>query len=163
MRLLGFFRLRVCRGRREGIGYGARRPINNRPQDAILPHFGSCRLFGCTGMRLHTDYVGAQLCRDAEYGQSIAGEHPLDLLVVQTRQLGAFEHVVQAADSSETGVDGGEGIVGAKQHFVPDAVLLDEHEGVIQLKRAVVERGDIGVDIRVLTDGDDALALVGVA
>src|SRR5439155_5434181 len=48
----------------------------------------------------------------------------------------------------------------AKQNLVPHPVLLNQHEGMVELKRPVVEGRTIGVDIGMLSDGDHTLALV---
>ena len=55
------------------------------------------------------------------------------------------------------------GIVGAEQHLVPHAVFLHQHQAVVELERPVVQRADVGVDVRVLADRHHALALVGMA
>ena len=87
-------------------------------------------------------------------------KHLFHAVVIEARELGAFEHVVEVAHAVNRGVDGCEGVVAAEKEFVPDAVFLEEHQRMVVLKRTVVKGGAIGVDVAVLAYGGDALAFV---
>ena len=94
--------------------------------------------------------------------QRIAFDTGLDLCLVEARQGRAVEHPVQPEEALDRGIDRREGVVGAEQHLGPDAVLLHEHETVIELERAIVQCRQIGVDVAVFARHDDSLALVGM-
>src|SRR5215813_3109934 len=126
---------------------------------------GACRADRSRSTRDRARVLAWSCCLrgDTQNSQSVAEKHLLDLVRIQARQAGAFEHVIQSAYTGEACIDGGERIISSKKHLVPDAVFLHEHERMIQLERAVVERRYIRIDIGMLADGHYTFAFVRMA
>src|SRR5262245_16304639 len=65
-----------------------------------------------------------RLGRDAEDGERVARKKTFHRIHIETRQVGAFQHVVELAHAANAGVNGGEGIVAPKEDLVPHSVFL---------------------------------------
>ncbi len=96
-------------------------------------------------------------------GTRIAVNHGFNLVFLQSGEPCTLQHVVQSAYTLDAGIHCRERIVGAEQDLVPDAVLLHQHQRVIQLERTIVQRGAIRIHIRMLADDDNAFALIRMA
>ena len=90
-------------------------------------------------------------------------DHPLNLIFTQTRKVRSNEHVVEIVQTFDRGVDGRKWIIGAKQDFLPHAVLLHEHQAVIKLKGPIVQRADVGKYIWMFPNNRDAFTFIRVA
>src|SRR4051794_1551120 len=86
-----------------------------------------------------------------------------DLPLIEARKFCAIDHRVQLMQSVEGGIDRGERIIRSEEQLMPNAVFLDEHQAVKELPRPIVQRADVGIDVRMLADDGDALAFVGMA
>ena len=66
------------------------------------------------------------------------------------------------AQSGNGFVDRGKGVISAKKHLVPNPVLLNEHQAVVELKGPVVECAYICIDIRMFTDHSHTFGFIGM-
>src|SRR6476646_2044611 len=100
---------------------------------------------------------------DAQDPQRIPEEHLFHFVSLQPGETGPFQHVNQLAHPVQAGRDGRKRIVGAEQDFVPNTVLLHQHERMVELEWPVMQRRAVGVHVRMLADSYHALAFVGMA
>src|SRR5438128_412484 len=84
----------------------------------------------------------------------------LDLLLIQSRQMCTRDDIIELAQTFDGGVHGGKRVVTSKEQLVPNAILLNKHQTVVELERSIVQCADIGVNVWMLANHGDALALI---
>ncbi len=93
-------------------------------------------------------------------GQTVPMDHRFQRVLIQAGQRRSFEHPVEAAQAFDRGIDVGEGKIRAEEQSIPNAVFLHQHQALVELERAVMQRADVGEHVGMFADRHDALALV---
>src|SRR4051794_37816090 len=76
----------------------------------------------------------------------------LDHFLRNARHAGALDDLIDVPQPVDRSLKCRERVVSAKEHFVDYPVLIGAHHRKIELKRPGVERGHVGVEIRMLAD-----------
>jgi len=101
--------------------------------------------------------------RQAEEAQRVAVDDAFDGFHGNRRQAALGKNRIDATHSGEGPVPGSKWAIGAERDFMLRAVLHEQAHRVIELPRPVIERREIGEDVRATPDNRDGLALPGMA